>query len=103
MPFEVQMSPINDLWVGDLNSDAYIDIMMVSNDKNVSNAIGPYDANTGGILLGTSEVGIFQNFEFFQSQFHLSYDRILPIDDEQWMLIPNAGNLAIAHFKIGSN
>lgn len=103
LPFEAQMSPINDLWVGDLNSDAYIDIMMVSNDKNVSNAIGPYDANTGGILLGTSEVGIFQNFEFFQSQFHLSYDRILPIDDEQWMLIPNAGNLAIAHFKIGSN
>ena len=50
LPFEAQMSPINDLWVGDLNSDAYIDIMMVSNDKNVSNTIGSYDANTGGIF-----------------------------------------------------
>jgi len=74
------MSPIKDLWIGDPNSDAHIDIMMVSNEKNVSNAIGPYDASTGGILLGTSEVGIFQNFEFFQSHHHLSYDRILPMD-----------------------
>ena len=100
LPFEAQMSPINDLWVGDLNSDAYIDIMMVSNDKNVSNAIGPYDASTGGILLGTSKVGIFQTFEFFQSQLHLSYGRMLPIDDAQWMMIPNTGNLTIARLKI---
>jgi hypothetical protein len=101
LPFEAQMSPINDFWVGDLNGGTYMDIMMISNDKNVSSAIGSYDANTGGILFGSSEAGLFQRFEFFQSQFQLSYDRILPIDDEQWMLIPNAGNLAIAHFKIG--
>ena len=95
------MSPIKDLWIGDPNSDAHIDIMMVFNDKNVSNAIGPYDASTGGILLGTSEVGIFQNFEFFQSHHHLSYDRILPMDVDQWMLIPNTGNLTITRLKIG--
>ena len=95
------MSPIKDLWIGDPNSDAHIDIMMVSNDKNVSNAIGPYDASAGGILLGTSEVGIFQNFEFFQSHHHLSYDRILPMDVDQWMLIPNTGNLTITRLKIG--
>ena len=95
------MSPINDFWFGDLNRDTYTDIVMVSNDKNGSSPIGSYNANTGGILFGSSEAGLFQRFEFFQSQFHLSYDRNLPIDDEQWMLIPNAGNLAIAHFKIG--
>ena len=101
LPFEAQMSPINDFWVGDLNGGTYMDIMMISNDKNVSSAIGSYDANTGDILFGSYEAALFQSFEFFQSQFHLSYDRILPIDDEQWMLIPNAGNLAIAHLKIG--
>jgi len=78
-----------------------MDIVMVSNDKNGSSTIGSYDANTGGILFGSSGVCLFQSLEFFQSQCHLSYDRILPIDDEQWMLIPNAGNLAIAHLKIG--
>ena len=56
-------------------------------------------ASTGGILLGTSEVGIFQTFEFFQSQLHLSYGRMLPIDDAQWMMIPNTGNLTIARFE----
>ena len=95
------MSPINDFWVGDLNRDTYTDIVMVSNDKNGFSTIGSYDANTGGILFGSSEVGLFQSFEFFQSQCHLSYDRILPIDDEQWVLIPNAGNLTIALLKIG--
>ena len=101
LPFEAQKSPINDFWAGDLNRDTYMDIVMVCNGKNVSSAIGSYDANTGGILFGSSEAGLFQSFEFFQSQFHLSYDRILPVDDEQWMLIPNAGNLTIAHLKIG--
>jgi len=77
------MSPINDFWFGDLNRDTYTDIVMVSNDKNGSSPIGSYNANTGGILFGSSEVGLFQSFEFFQSQCHLSYDRILSIDDEQ--------------------
>jgi hypothetical protein len=45
-------------------------------------------------------VGIFQTFEFFQSQLHLSYGRMLPIDDAQWMMIPNTGNLTIARLKI---
>ncbi len=95
------MSPINDFWFGDLNRDTYTDIVMVSNDKNGSSPIGSYNANTGGILFGSSEVGLFQSFEFFQSQCHLSDNRILLLDDEQWVLIPNAGNLTIALLKIG--
>ena len=101
LPFEAQMSPINDFFIGDLNRDAYMDIVFVSNNKKVSNAIGPYDASPGGVLFGTSQAGQFQRIEFFRSHDHLSYDRVLPIDHKQWMLIPNVGNLTVARLNRG--
>ena len=96
-----EINEANDFFIGDLNRDAYMDIVFVSNNKKVSNAIGPYDASPGGVLFGTSQAGQFQRIEFFRSHDHLSYDRVLPIDHKQWMLIPNVGNLTVARLNRG--
>ncbi len=52
LPFEIQVSPTNDLQIEDFNNDGFLDILAVGNDYTMDVETGRCDAGSGTLLLG---------------------------------------------------
>ena len=55
MPVEAQISPIEAIYAGDLNSDGFVDLLIGGNLSAVQTELGPYDAGLGLVLLGNGK------------------------------------------------
>jgi len=52
LPLELQIAPINDFLVKDINKDGKIDALAIGNNYAAAVNIGRYDASTGTLLKG---------------------------------------------------
>ncbi len=52
LPNQVQIAPIKDIYVDDIDSDGYQDMMLIGNSYTTEVSTGNYDAGTGNIILG---------------------------------------------------
>lgn len=55
LPRACQVAPINDILVGDYDSDGFMDALLVGNDFSSESNYGRFDAFTGGFLKGGPE------------------------------------------------
>jgi len=57
LPLEMQLAPIQDFHVTDVNEDGYLDALAVGNSYATEVVIGRYDAFIGAVLLGNGKGG----------------------------------------------
>jgi hypothetical protein len=50
LPFEAQISSVNDIWIEDFNGDSFKDLLLVGNNYEVSTQLGRMDALHGAVL-----------------------------------------------------
>ncbi|MEM7085063.1 MAG: VCBS repeat-containing protein [Bacteroidota bacterium] len=55
LPFEAQISSVNDIWVEDFNNDGFPDLLLVGNNFEISPQLSSLDASHGVLLLNDSQ------------------------------------------------
>ncbi|MFT4785750.1 MAG: hypothetical protein ACI8RL_001536 [Cyclobacteriaceae bacterium] len=95
MPFQAQMSPINDFWIGDINKDGHDDILTVAGMAGTTATYGLFDANPLSIYLGQSTAPFMKHQAFIPISQGLTLDQIIPIDTATFLLVPIEGNLQL--------
>jgi enediyne biosynthesis protein E4 len=73
LPTSVQVAPVNGMITDDVNSDGFMDVIMVGNDYGNEVFAGRYDAFTGLILLGNGK-GSFTIVPSDKSGFYVNGD-----------------------------
>lgn len=51
LPFEAQLSSVNDIWLEDFNGDSFPDLLLVGNNYEISTQLGRLDALHGVLLI----------------------------------------------------
>lgn len=51
LPFDAQVSSVNDIWVEDVNNDESLDLLLVGNNFEISTQLSRLDASRGTLLL----------------------------------------------------
>jgi len=62
LPFEAQVSTVNDILLDDINNDGFIDAILIGNNYEISTQLGRLDAQLGTILLNDTK-GFFTVME----------------------------------------
>ncbi len=57
LPFQAQISQVNDIFVTDLNSDSFPDLILVGNNHHISTQLGRLDALHGAVFINNKENG----------------------------------------------
>ncbi|RLD30602.1 MAG: hypothetical protein DRI70_00680 [Bacteroidetes bacterium] len=60
LPFEAQISTVNDIYVEDFNNDGFLDLLLVGNNFEISTQLSRLDASHGVLLLNDSRGNFFQ-------------------------------------------
>jgi enediyne biosynthesis protein E4 len=55
LPFEAQLSSVNDFWIEDFNGDSFPDLLLVGNNYEVSTQLGRLDALHGMVFLNNGQ------------------------------------------------
>ncbi|WP_340064516.1 VCBS repeat-containing protein [Ascidiimonas aurantiaca] len=68
LPFSAQLSPVQDIYIGNFNNNGYSDIFLVGNHYEINTLLGRQDASHG-ILLTYNSQGFFTEYE--QQKFYV--------------------------------
>ena len=102
LPVEAQLSPIRDVWTGDVNDDGHRDIVAVGNTRGVSPRRGKYDASYGHVLLGDGN-GVFNAIPPYQTGFWFRGDgrqvRVLHLQDNRRVLVTSRNKESLQLFE----
>lgn len=101
LPFQAQISSINDFAVKDFNQDGHLDFVAVGNQFHSEIETPRNDASFGGLFLGDSQ-GHFKYAPYEKSGLYLPYDmravRILSDTSSQLIVVSNEGPVSLYEF-----
>lgn len=101
-PFEtiVQTAPVNGIVVDDINSDGFLDAILVGNDYSYEPNAGQFDAFTGIVLLGDGS-GNFKAVESRKSGFYVGGDAkaLIKLNSNGSMYVASQNSDSLRVFK----